>query len=162
MCFSLILVEMTLDTVDQTILEILQLDGRISNNELADRVGLSPSACLRRVRRLESDGVIDHYAALVDPATLSRGTTAFVEISLVSQEESQLDAFEAAVVGSPNVMACHLMAGDADYIVQVACADVADYERIHRTHLALLPGVARIRSSFSLRTVCNRTAYEVR
>ena len=153
---------MTLDTVDQTILEILQLDGRISNNELTDRVGLSPSACLRRVRRLESDGVIDHYAALIDPAMLSRGTTAFVEISLVSQEESQLDAFEAAVVGSPNVMACHLMAGDADYIVQVACADVADYERIHRTHLALLPGVARIRSSFSLRTVCNRTAYEVR
>lgn len=152
---------MELDNVDHTILSHLQAEGRISNNELAERVGLSPSACLRRVRRLEAEGVVDGYVALVNPRAIGRATIAFVEISLVSQEESQLDAFEAAVVGSPNVMACHLMAGDADYIVQVSCADVADYERIHRTHLALLPGVARIRSSFSLRTVCNRTAYEV-
>lgn len=152
---------MEMDSVDHAILGHLQAEGRISNNELAERVGLSPSACLRRVRRLESDGVVDGYVALVNPKAIGRGTIAFVEISLVSQEESQLDAFEAAVVGSPNVMACHLMAGDADYIVQVSCADVADYERIHRTHLALLPGVARIRSSFSLRTVCNRTAYGV-
>jgi len=133
----------------------------VGNNELADRIGLSPSACLRRVRRLEADGVIDHYAALVNPSAIGRGTTVFVEISLVSQEESKLDAFEAAVATSPSVMACHLMAGNADYIVQVACADVADYERIHRTHLAKLPGVTRIRSSFSLRTVCNRTAHDV-
>ncbi len=152
---------MALDAIDRTILEILQDDGRISNHELADRVGLSPSACLRRVRRLEEAGVIDRYVALASPAALGLGTTAFVEITLVSQEERHLDAFEAAVVASPNVMACHLMAGAADYLVEVACDDVADYERIHRTHLATLPGVARITSSFSLRTVANRTAYDV-
>ena len=150
-----------LDPTDRALLEVLQTHGRMSNNELAERVGLSPSAALRRVRRLENDGVIDSYVALLDPSFIGRGTTAFVEISLASQEEAALDAFEAAVVQSPAVMACHLMAGDADYIVQVACADVADYERIHRTHLALLPGVTRIRSSFSLRTVANRTAFDL-
>lgn len=152
---------MAIDATDRAILEILQVDGRISNNELADRVGLSPSAALRRVRRLESAGVVDSYVALLDPVRIGRGTTVFVEISLSSQDESALQGFEAAVVTSPAVIACHLMAGDADYIVQVACADVADYERIHRTHLALLPGVARIKSSFSLRTVANRTAFEL-
>ncbi len=152
---------MLFDATDRTILQILQGDGRVSNNDLADRVGLSPSATLRRVRRLEADGTIENYVALLEPASIGRGTTAFVEISLASQEEPALDAFEAAVVESPAVMACHLMAGDADYIVQVACADVADYERIHRTHLAVLPGVTRIRSSFSLRTVANRTAYDL-
>ncbi len=152
---------MTLDATDRAILDTLQRDGRISNNDLADRVGLSPSATLRRVRRLESEGTIESYVALLDPGAIGRGTTAFVEISLASQEESALDAFEAAVVDSPSVMACHLMAGDADYLVQVACADVEDYERIHRTHLAVLPGVTRIRSSFSLRTVANRTAHEL-
>lgn len=152
---------MDLDATDRSILNEIQHDASTSNNELAEQVGLSPSATLRRVRRLETDGVIDRYVALLDPTTIGRGTTAFVEISLASQEEAALDAFEAAVVKSPDVMACHLMAGDADYIVQVACADVADYERIHRTHLALLPGVTRIRSSFSLRTVANRTAFDL-
>lgn len=152
---------MELDALDRAILTVLQSNGRISNNELAERVGLSPSACLRRVRRLEHDGVIDRYAALIDPSSIDRGTTVFVEISLDSQEESRLAAFEAAVTSSPNVMTCHLMAGNADYLVQVACADVADYERVHRTHLALLPGVTRIRSSFSLRTVCSRTEHDL-
>lgn len=152
---------MIFDATDRAILIELQADGRASNNDLADRVGLSPSATLRRVRRLEAERVIERYVALLDPSTIGRGTTAFVEISLASQEEAALDAFEEAIVGSPAVMACHLMAGDADYIVQVACADVADYERIHRTHLALLPGVTKIKSSFSLRTVANRTAFDL-
>ncbi len=148
---------MTLDATDRAILRILQDDARITNNELAERVHLSPSACLRRVRRLEDQGVIDRYVTLVDPDAIGRPTTVFVEISLASQEESQLDAFEAQVVARPEVVSCHLMAGNADYLVQVRCADVSDYERIHRTHLAVLPGITRIRSSFSLRTVCNRT-----
>ena len=148
---------MTLDATDRAILHILQDDARVTNNELAERVHLSPSACLRRVRRLEDQGVIDRYVTLVDPEAIGRPTTVFVEISLSSQEESQLDAFEAQVVARPEVVSCHLMAGNADYLVQVRCADVSDYERIHRTHLAVLPGITRIRSSFSLRTVCNRT-----
>ncbi|MEZ5374981.1 MAG: Lrp/AsnC family transcriptional regulator [Acidimicrobiales bacterium] len=149
---------MPLDATDRAILAILQDDARITNNELAEAVHLSPSACLRRVRRLEEQGVIDRYVTLVDAGAIGRPTTVFVEISLASQEERHLDAFETQVIDRPEVVSCHLMAGNADYLVQVRCADVEDYERIHRTHLALLPGVTRIRSSFSLRTVCQRTA----
>ncbi len=152
---------MDLDAVDRTILERLQIDGRITNAELAEHVGLSPSASLRRVRALEEAGVIEGYTALIDPKTIDRSTTVYVEISVVSQEESILDEFEAAVVTHPAVRTCHLMAGDFDYLVRVEVADVPDYEKIHRTHLALLPHVNRIRSSFSLRSICDRTAYEL-
>lgn len=151
---------MMLDEVDQAILRILQHEGRITNHDLADRVGLSPSACLRRVRRLEQDGVIEGYVARVDPGVVGRTTTVFVEISLDSQEESHLDAFEAAIGSVPEVLSCHLMTGDFDYLVRIACADVNDYERIHRTHLAILPGVTRVKTSFSLRTVLDRAAVE--
>lgn len=144
------------NAIDQAILEQLQTDGRLSNVDLADRVGLSPSACLRRVRALEQSGVIYGYRALVDRRLLGQSTSVFVEITLKSQEESVLDTFEEAVAAHPAVVSCHLMAGDADYILQVACADVNDYEQLHRTHLAQLPGVARIRSSFALRTVVER------
>ena len=152
---------MDLNATDKAILLALQKDGRVTNIELADRVGLSPSACLRRVRSLEESGVINGYAAVLDPASIGRGTSVFVEISLSSQEESVLDAFEAAVAVHPAVMSCHLMAGDADYLVHVVCSDVAHYEQLHRTHFALLPGVARIRSSFALRTVVDRIDHEL-
>ncbi|MDH3681236.1 MAG: Lrp/AsnC family transcriptional regulator [Acidimicrobiia bacterium] len=147
---------MSLDATDQAILEVLRTDGRITNADLAERVNLSASACLRRVRALESAGVILGYVALVDSAALGRATTVFVEISLDSQQESHLDAFEAAIAKCPEVVRCHLMTGEFDYLVQVDCADVVDYERIHRTQLALLPRVARVRSSFALRQVCDR------
>jgi Lrp/AsnC family leucine-responsive transcriptional regulator len=150
---------MELDATDRAIIAVLQEQGRISNTELSGRVNLSPSACLRRVKALERNGVIDRYAALVDPAAIGRATSVFVEITLTSQEESHLDSFEAAIVECPEVMSCHLMAGEADYLVQLACADVGDYERIHRTQLAMLPGVARLRSSFAIRKVCDRTAF---
>ena len=147
---------MEVTPIDLAILDELKVDGRITNLELAERVGLSPSACLRRVRNLEERGVIIGYRAMIDRAALGQGTSVFVEISLSSQQEGVLDAFEAAVVAHPSVLSCHLMAGDADYLVHVGCADVADYEQLHRTHLAQLPGVARIRSSFSLREVVSR------
>lgn len=152
---------MSLDPTDHAIVTILQEDGRITNAELATRVNLSPSACLRRVKALERDGVIERYAALVDPAAVGRATSVFVEITLASQEESHLDAFEEAIVGCPEVMRCYLMAGQADYLVQLACEDVGDYERVHRTLLAQLPGVARLRSSFAIRKVCDRTAFQL-
>ena len=152
---------MELDTIDHVILRVLQEDGRTTNADLAATVGLSPSACHRRVRRLESDGVIDRYAALVNRAAVGRGVSVFVEISLESQREELLDRFEAAVTSVPHVMSCHLMAGEADYLVHVMCVDVADYERIHRQHLASLPHVARLRSSFAIRQVCARTDFEV-
>jgi Lrp/AsnC family leucine-responsive transcriptional regulator len=150
-----------IDATDRVILNALGMDARMSNVDLAQRVHLSPSACLRRVRRLEEAGVIDHYAVVIDPSKVGLGTSVFVEISLRGQREEELDAFEAAVLEVPGVMSCHLMAGDADYLVRIACADVEDYERIHRHHLSRLPGVTRLRSSFALRTVRAKEAYEL-
>lgn len=150
-----------LDATDRTILKVLQESGRITNVELADQVNLSPSACLRRVRTLEREGVIERYVALVDPRAVGRPTTVFVEISLTGQDDDHLDTFEAAISRCPEVMRCHLMAGESDYLVELACADVSDYERIHRTYLSSLPGVSRMRSSFALRKVCDRTSYEL-
>jgi len=149
----------SLDVVDRAILGLLQEDGRIANVDLAEAVHLSPSACLRRVRRLEESGRIDRYVALVDPAAVGLGTDVFVEITLTGQDEATLEAFEVAVSERPEIMNCHLMAGQFDYLVHVVVRDVADYEVLHRTHLAQLPGVARMVSSFALRPICNRTAY---
>jgi len=152
----------SLDAVDHTILSLLQDDGRLANVDLADAVNLSPSACLRRVRRLEEEGFINQYVALIDPSKVGMGTNVFVEITLSSQAEDALDAFEAAVTARPEIMSCHLMAGDFDYLLRVVIDDVADYEALHRTHLAQLPGVARLVSSFALRPVCDRTAYPLK
>jgi Lrp/AsnC family leucine-responsive transcriptional regulator len=150
-----------MDRIDRRILGELQEDGRMTNAQLAERVHLSPSACLRRVRRLEDEGVIEGYVMLVDQGASGRPTNIFVEITLHSQSEESLDGFEQAVISCPEVMECYLMSGDADYLLRVAAADTADYERIHRTELARLPGVARIRTSFALRTVCKKTALPV-
>ncbi|MGH1489017.1 MAG: Lrp/AsnC family transcriptional regulator [Acidimicrobiales bacterium] len=152
---------MDLDATDRSILTALQHNGRITNAELASTVGLSQSAALRRTRALEDAGVIDRYVTLIDPAKIGFGTTVFTEISLSTQSESQLDDFEAAIVECPEVRSCHLMAGDSDYLLQVVCADVGDYERIHRDRLSKLPGVYRIRTSFALRAVCERTAFDL-
>ena len=147
-----------LDHVDRAILRLLQQDGRMANVDLAEAVHLSPSACLRRVRRLEEGGSIDRYVALVDPSAIGLGTDVFVEITLIGQDEGTLEEFERAVSDRPEIMSCHLMAGDFDYLVRVVVRDVADYEVLHRTHLAQLPGVARMVSSFALRPLCARTA----
>lgn len=150
-----------LDALDIAVLNELQADGRVTSTELADRVGLSPSAALRRIRRLEDTGVIDRYVMLVDPTAIGRSVSVFVEVSLDSQAEDLLDEFEAAITKTPEVMTCHLMAGNADYLVHVVCLDVADYERVHRQHLASLPHVSRLRSSFAIREVCNKTAFDL-
>jgi len=146
-----------LDATDRRILEHLQADGRMSNADLADAIHLSPSATLRRVRRLGESGVIDRYVMLVDPAKVGLPTSVFVEITLASQREGALDEFEAEVVAIPEVMSCHLMAGQADYLLHVVCGDVGDYERIHRAHIAQLPHVATLRSNFAIRTVSDHT-----
>ena len=147
------------DRIDRQILARLQRDGRIANADLADAVGLSPSACLRRVRALEDAGVIERYVALLDQSRVGRNMDIFVEISLTSQSSEVLAAFEAAVAKSPEIMECHLMAGDADYLLKIAAADPLDFERIHRDHLTRLPGVSRMRSSFSIRTITKSTAF---
>ena len=150
-----------LDRIDRQLLSLLQRDGRISNTELASQVSLSQSACLRRVQRLEKLGVIEGYGARVNPATLGKGETVFIEITLHSQSETALDAFERAAAASLDILECHLMAGDYDYLLQVAVSDAADYERLHRKQLAAFPHVARIRSHFALRRVTRRVAFEL-
>ncbi len=147
-----------LDATDRKILNRLQADGRMTNSELAERVHLSPSACLRRVHRLEEQGVIAGYAMLVNAEALGLGTTVFVEVSLTGQAEDLLSDFETAVRDVPAVMECYLMAGDADYLLRVVVADVRDFERIHKEYLSRLPHVARIRSIFAMRTVYKSNA----
>ncbi len=148
-----------LDAIDRTILTHLQQDGRLSNTDLADRVNLSPSATLRRVRILEESGVIEGYAMLVNQKTIGKPTNIFVEVALNSQSEVNLNAFENAVAACPEVMECYLMSGDSDYMLRVVVADTSDYERVHKEYLSRLPNVSRIRSNFALRTVCKKTAY---
>ena len=150
-----------LDATDRKILNLLQHDGRMTNAQLAEQVNLSPSACHRRVSRLEEEGVIAGYAMLVNQEAIGLGTSVIVEVSLDSQAEEFLNNFENAVRNVPAVMECYLMAGDADYVVRVAVADVADYERIHKEYLTRLPHVARIRSIFVMRTVYKSTAVEL-
>lgn len=152
---------MDLDAKDRRILEIIQVEGRITNAELSDRVGLSPSACLRRVRELEEAGIVDRYAALLNPREIGRAETVFVEVSLEGQTDATLDAFERAVRTCLEVMECCLMAGDTDYLLKVTVRDGDDYERLHRQVLSRLPGVARLRSRFAIREVFRRTAYPI-
>ncbi|MFZ8889630.1 MAG: Lrp/AsnC family transcriptional regulator [Pseudomonadales bacterium] len=147
-----------LDRIDRRMLAVLQEDGRIANSALARRVGLSESATLRRLRRLEESGLIDGYVLLVNQARAGKPGNIFVEIALTAQEEAALSAFEAAVQDRPEILECYLMSGEYDYLLRVVVADFADFERIHREHLTRLPFVGRVRSSFTLRTVLRRTS----
>ncbi len=147
-----------IDRIDRAILAALQSDGRLSNAQLSEKVNLSPSACHRRVRALEQSGLIRGYVALLDPRGMGRPVTVFVEITLSGQVDELLDAFEAAVSRIPDVLECHLMAGTADYLLKVVARDSEDFAQIHRRHLARLPGVQTMQSSFALRTVRQTTA----
>jgi Lrp/AsnC family transcriptional regulator, leucine-responsive regulatory protein len=151
-----------LDRIDRLILHNLQLDAKISNQALSARVSLSESACLRRVRRLEETGMLRGYVGLVDQSMAGYPDNVFVQITLISQQQKDLAAFEAAVQGVPEVMECYLMAGASDYILRVIVADARDYERVHSQHLTRLPGVARVNSNFSLRTVIKKTEVPIR
>lgn len=152
---------MGLDALDRRILAVLQASGRISNSDLSERINLSPSACHRRVQRLDAEGYIRDYVALLDARKMGVGTTVFVEITLQGQADEVLDAFEKAVALIPDVLECHLMAGTADYLLKVVAENTEDFARIHRQFLARLPGVAQMQSSFALRTVFKTTALPV-
>ena len=152
---------MDLDSIDRRILGVLQKAGRISNAELSDRVNLSPSACHRRVQRLEAEGFIKDYVALLDARKMGCPTTVFVEITLSGQADEVLEAFEREVARVPDVLECHLMAGKSDYLLKVVAENTEDFARIHRQYLARLPGVQGMQSSFALRTVFKTTALPV-
>lgn len=152
---------MLLDDTDRRLLRVLQREGRISNAELAERVHMSASACHRRVQRLEASGMIRGYVALLDARKLGVPATVFVEITLQTQADEVLEAFEQAVRRVPDVLECHLMAGTADYILKVVAEDTEDFARIHRQYLTRLPGVAQMKSSFALRTVSATTSLPI-
>ena len=151
---------MTLDNKDRKILSLLQKNARISNADLANQINLSPSACLRRVRLLEAEGVIKGYSTIIDQASIGRPTNVFVEVTLKDQSENSLSTFEAAVKECSDIMECYLMSGDADYLLRVVAADTSDFERVHKL-LGQLPKLARTRSSFVLRTVSKEMVIEV-
>jgi Lrp/AsnC family transcriptional regulator, leucine-responsive regulatory protein len=150
---------MNLDKIDRDLLRHLQADGRLPNAELAQRVGLSASACFRRLQRLEQGRVISGYHATLDGDAIGKPTTVFIEVTLSSQGSAALDAFERAVAACDDVLECHLMSGDFDYLLRVAVADMRDYERVHRQRVAAFPHVARIRTAFAMRAVVPRRGF---
>jgi len=146
-----------LDRADIAILKEVTSNARSSNVELADRVGLSSTACARRLMALEQDGLIEGYQAVLGLKALGLGTTVIVRITLESQSEDSLDTFESAVAKCPSVVRCLLMSGTDDYLVTVLARDIEDFEQIHKSQLSRLPRVARIQSSFAIRDVVNRS-----
>ena len=145
-----------LDDIDHSILNKLQKNGRLSNVQLAAEVGLSESACLRRVRILEESGVIDRYVMLINQGAIGKPDNVFVRVTLDGQQREKLAAFESEISRVQDVMECYLMSGDFDYLLRVITRNNADYVRVHN-QLTSLPGVLRVQSSFALRTVLDKT-----
>ena len=142
-----------MDQLDRAILRHLQADGRLSNVELAERVRLSPSPCLRRVRALERAGVIRGYHAEIDPASVGRGFEVTVHVELTLKDRGTVEAFETAIAALEEVVECQRMFGLPDYVIRVACADQAAYEAFYMNELAELPGLARVNSQFAMKVV---------
>jgi Lrp/AsnC family leucine-responsive transcriptional regulator len=142
-----------MDKLDRAIIAHLAADGRLTNTELADRVGLSPSPCLRRVRQLENNGVITGYHAAVDPAAVGRGFQVLLHVEMAMQDRATIEAFEAEVLRIDDVVACRRMFGHPDYLLWVEVADLDAYERLYMTKLTELPGVARTNSQFTMKLV---------
>ncbi len=150
-----------LDQIDNKILNLLQADARISNVDLADRVGLSPTPCARRVRGLEEDNTISRYVTLVNQKQVGLPVSVFISVSLEKQVEKSLEMFENAIADRPEVMECYLMTGDADYLLRVVTADLDEYEKFLIHHLTRVPGVSSIKSSFALKQVKYSTALPI-
>lgn len=145
-----------IDRIDLAIVRELERDGRVSHVELAERVGLSPTACARRQKTLEETGLITGYSARLSLEKFDLAISVIVRIALEKQSEEALVAFEKAVQRCPSIVRCLLMSGTDDYLITVVARDIADYERIHMTQLSRLPGVARLHSSFALRSIVDR------
>lgn len=144
---------MKLDEIDKRILRELQRNGRITNNDLAEEVGLSPSPCLRRVRLLEEAGVIDRYVAVLNPAKISKGLTFFARIWLKAQDENTIKHFVSEVAKLPQIVECYLMLGDCDAMVRVVAADIEDYRRFHTELLSRIKGIQNVKTEVPGQTV---------
>jgi Lrp/AsnC family leucine-responsive transcriptional regulator len=142
-----------LDGIDRRILRALQENGRIQNVDLAEKVGLSPSPCLRRVKLLEESGVIERYVALLDPAKIGVGLTVFARIWLTGQDVETVDHFVAEVKRLPEVVECHLMAGDCDFLLRVVAADLEAYRQFQADHLTRITGVQSVKTDVPMQKV---------
>jgi Lrp/AsnC family leucine-responsive transcriptional regulator len=140
-----------MDAIDRKILRALARNARLTNAELAEEVGLSPSPCWTRVRRLEASGVIQGYSAILDQASLGLPDTVFIEVMMDRHDEQSLRNFEAMVLTIPEVLECHLVTGEYDYVIKAAVGGTAGYEKLLRDRLYRLPGVRHTRTSFALR-----------
>ncbi|MBS9476802.1 Lrp/AsnC family transcriptional regulator [Ancylobacter radicis] len=147
----------SLDMFDLRILRELQEDGRLTNQDLSDRIGLSPSPCLRRTRRLEEEGLIAGYEARLDASRLGLGVMAFIHVHLERQVEEAARDFEASVIALPQVVACYSVTGDSDYMLHVVCEDLEGFARFAHDILMGLPGVRGVRSSLALKRVKERS-----
>ncbi len=150
-----------LDERDRAILRELMRDGRLSNVELAEKVHLSASACLRRVRLMEESGLIAGYVMLLDAVSAGLAGAAYISVTLDQQGRATLDRFEKEVRNHPEIIECYLLAGAADYLLRVAFRDSGDFERIHTAIITQLPGVSRVQSTLALRTVKKTTALPI-
>ncbi|MCX7282798.1 MAG: Lrp/AsnC family transcriptional regulator [Novosphingobium sp.] len=151
-----------MDRADFALLDALQKDSAQSIADLADKVALSSSACHRRIKALEAEGVIAGYGARIEPRRLGLTVEVFVEITLTGQSREVMDRFERAVGDFDDILECHLMSGAADYLLRVSARDLEHYDQIHRECLARLPGVATMQTSFSLRRIKQMRGYPVR
>jgi len=145
------------DRVDIALLASMQDNARLTLADLAERLGVVASTCQRRLQRLEEEGVIQQYIALMDEERLGFEGEVMVQISLNSQSEAALNAFEGQVINIPEVVECHLMAGDADYLLRIVVRDMRDFERIHKAYLSRLPHVTRIQSNMALRRIVRKS-----
>ena len=149
---------MEIDAIDKRILSILQTNGRISNQDLADRVGLSPSPCLRRVKALQAAGIVQRYVALVDPGAVGQGLQAVVEVRLDRQTSDSVARFEKEILKFPQVLECYLMAGDWDYVLRVVARDLDEFREFCVNRLARIAGVGNVKSNISMKQVKYSTA----
>ncbi|SIQ14885.1 Lrp/AsnC family transcriptional regulator [Marinobacterium stanieri] len=150
--------QVSLDNFDRKILQVLQQDGRISNQQLAEQVGLSPAACWRRVRALEEKGAIAGYAALLDPETLGQGLSVFVLVSLQRHNIDSTEEFEQEVLNYPEVLQCYAVTGNADFVLRVVVPDMGSYDRFLNEKIFTLKGIAQVHSNFGLRQIKNSHA----
>jgi len=151
-----------MDNIDVRILSLLQEDGLASYQEIGEAVGLSFSACHKRVKTLREQGVIERYAAILNEEKVGYPISAYVRVTLKDQSKATLEAFESAVAKHPEITECVLMSGDSDYFLRILCSGIKDYDRFHREYLTSLPGLESVQSSFALRTVFRRSAVPIR